>query len=73
MSYFEDYIEDGLCCESCGAFIDGSEAGFVRRCAGCAPGNETPAKPRGKNSQRAWGKKARKKAFNAALSSQVKL
>lgn len=38
MSYFEDYIEDGLCCEGCGAFLDGDEPGFVRYCAGCEPG-----------------------------------
>ena len=35
MSYFEDYIEDGLCCEGCGAYLDGGEPGFVRYCAGC--------------------------------------
>lgn len=37
MSYFEDYIEDGLCCESCGEFLGGDEPGFIRRCAGCEP------------------------------------
>jgi hypothetical protein len=37
MSYFEDYVEDGLCCESCGEFLGGGEPGFVRRCAGCEP------------------------------------
>lgn len=35
MSYFDDYIADGLCCESCGDFIDTNEPGFVRQCAGC--------------------------------------
>lgn len=35
MSYFEDYIEDGLCCEGCGEFLGGDEPGFVRRCASC--------------------------------------
>lgn len=25
MSYFEDYVEDGLCCQYCGALIDGDE------------------------------------------------
>jgi hypothetical protein len=35
MSYFEDYIEDGLCCECCGALLDMDEPGFVRRCDGC--------------------------------------
>ena len=28
MSYFEDYIEDGLCCQYCGGFIDGDEPRF---------------------------------------------
>ncbi len=65
MSYFEDYIEDGLCCEGCGAYLGGSEPGFVRRCAGCEPQTE-PNKPHGQNSQRAWGKKARKRARKAA-------
>ena len=36
MSYFEDYVQDGLCCEGCGEFMGGDEPGFVRRCAGCA-------------------------------------
>ena len=30
MSYFDDYIADGLCCESCGGLIDSDEPGFVR-------------------------------------------
>ena len=25
MSYFEDYIEDGLCCMQCGGYVDGDE------------------------------------------------
>lgn len=25
MSYFEDYVEDGLCCQYCGVLIDGEE------------------------------------------------
>lgn len=66
MSYFEDYIEDGLCCEACGSFLDGSEPGFVRYCAGCEPKGEAPAKVRGANSQRTWGKKARKRVRKAA-------
>ena len=36
MSYFEDYVQDGLCCECCGAYI-GDEPGYVRRCDGCKP------------------------------------
>lgn len=62
MSYFEDYIEGGLCCEGCGAFIDSHEPGFVRYCGGCQPRTEKPVKKRGANSQRPWGKKARRKA-----------
>lgn len=37
MSYFDDYIADGLCCESCGGLIDLDEPGFVRLCDGCKP------------------------------------
>lgn len=39
MSYFDDYIADGLCCATCGAFIDGGEPGFARYCGApaCAP------------------------------------
>lgn len=37
MSYFDDYIAEGLCCEQCGAAIDMDEPGFVRVCAGCEP------------------------------------
>ena len=66
MSYFEDYIEDGLCCEACGAYLDGSEPGFVRYCTGCEPKTEASTKPRGQNSQRAWGKKARRRARKAS-------
>lgn len=25
MSFYEDYVEDGLCCQMCGVFIDGEE------------------------------------------------
>ena len=41
MSYFDDYIADGLCCECCGAVLDMDEPGFVRRCDGC----DTKPKP----------------------------
>ena len=30
MSYFDDYIADGLCCNVCGAYIDGDEPGYPR-------------------------------------------
>jgi hypothetical protein len=42
MSYFEDYIEGGLCCEQCGTFMGGDEPGYVRVCYGCAPKPEKP-------------------------------
>ena len=35
MSYFEDYVEEGLCCVQCGEFMGGDEPGFARLCAGC--------------------------------------
>ena len=35
MSYFEDYVEDGLCCQVCGAYIDGDEPGYPRTCDDC--------------------------------------
>lgn len=35
MSYFEDYVADGLCCQICGEVIDGKEPGFTRTCDDC--------------------------------------
>lgn len=35
MSYYDDYVAEGLCCESCGGLLDGSEPGFSRLCDGC--------------------------------------
>ena len=35
MSYFDDYVADGLCCERCGEFMGGDEPGYVRLCYGC--------------------------------------
>lgn len=35
MSYFEDYVQDGLMCMSCGVLIDGSEPGYPRECDDC--------------------------------------
>jgi len=47
MSYFDDYVADGLCCECCGAFIDMDEPGFTRRCGGCRePAPKKPAQPK---------------------------
>lgn len=35
MSYYEDYVADGLCCQTCGEFIDGEEPGYPRECEFC--------------------------------------
>lgn len=35
MSFFNDYVADGLCCQVCGAYIDGDEPGFPRTCDDC--------------------------------------
>lgn len=35
MSYFDDYVADGLCCNVCGAYIDGEEPGYPRTCDDC--------------------------------------
>jgi len=32
MSFFEDYVQDGLCCMTCGTLIDGEEPGYPRSC-----------------------------------------
>ena len=44
MSYFEDYVEDGLCCQQCGEVIDGKEPGFPRYCDFCAELNKPKPK-----------------------------
>jgi hypothetical protein len=43
VSYYDDYIADGCCCECCGAYLDGGEQGFARRCDGC---KEPPRSPK---------------------------
>ncbi len=35
MSYFDDYIADGLCCQVCRAYIDDDEPGYPRTCEDC--------------------------------------
>ena len=45
MSYFEDYIEGGLCCEQCGGFMGGDEPGYVRVCYGCEQAAKRQKKP----------------------------
>lgn len=65
MSYFDDYIADGLCCEGCGAYLGGSEPGYVRYCAGCRPA-EKSTKVSARLGGRGGGKTARKRAQRAA-------
>ena len=36
MSYFEDYIADGLCCQCCGVYLDDGEPGYPRSCSHCS-------------------------------------
>lgn len=36
MSYFDDYVADGLCCNICGEYIDGEEPGYPRTCENCS-------------------------------------
>ena len=45
MSYFDDYVADGLCCECCGVFLD-DEPGFVRRCYSCQSPEDKPLRVR---------------------------
>lgn len=35
MSYFDDYVADGLCCQVCGQVIDMDEPGYTRTCEFC--------------------------------------
>lgn len=35
MSYYDDYIADGLCCQVCSAYIDDEEPGHPRTCEDC--------------------------------------
>ena len=35
MSFYDDYVAEGLCCEACGALIDLDEPGYARLCAAC--------------------------------------
>lgn len=52
MSFFDDYVADGLCCQSCGALLDGDEPGFARFCPGCDPARNQP-KPKPKKKRKA--------------------
>ena len=36
MSFFDDYVADGLCCNVCGEYIDGEEPGYPRTCEACS-------------------------------------
>ena len=46
MSFYDDYVADGLCCASCGGLLDGGEPGFSRFCVGCSP-DDAPDEMRG--------------------------
>lgn len=35
MSFYDDYVADGLCCMVCGELIDEEEPGYPRKCADC--------------------------------------
>lgn len=39
MSFYEDYVAEGLCCQICGTFIDGEEPGYPRICEDCEEEN----------------------------------
>jgi hypothetical protein len=43
MSFYDDYVADGACCQCCGAYM-GSEPGYARICDGCKPKPEKKAK-----------------------------
>lgn len=46
MSFFEDYVEDGLCCATCGTFIGFDGPGFVQYCCdACEPHREVQPAP----------------------------
>lgn len=59
MSYFEDYIEDGLCCQSCGEFLGGDEPGYTRSCRSCEPQDNKKYHKQNKSN-----KKIKKKLIN---------
>ena len=49
MSFYDDYVADGLCCQSCGCFIgglNGDEPGFPQFCRGCEPAREMVPRPK---------------------------
>jgi len=35
MSFYEDFVADGICCSICGELIDEKAPGYVRECADC--------------------------------------
>jgi hypothetical protein len=47
MSFYDDYVADGLCCQCCGAYI-GDEPGYPQFCYGCKPKPEKTRKPTAK-------------------------
>lgn len=66
MSFFEDYVEDGTCCASCGVFL-GEGDGFITYCVSCEPVAAHSSNPRqkGKGKCSVCGKK-----FGGVLAAQ---
>lgn len=72
MSFYDDYIADGLCCQCCGVYLDGSEPGHPRSCSHCREPDSRPtptqkrnarkrrAKQRARQEQAAHGQEDRK-------------
>lgn len=52
MSYFDDYVADGLCCEICGEVIDMQEPGYPRVCKQCDDVFQQKVDKRKRNMQR---------------------
>lgn len=44
MSYFDDYMAQGLCCVQCGEFMGGDEPGYTRVCYGCEQASKRETK-----------------------------
>lgn len=35
MSFYKDFVAEGMMCETCGQLIDGTEPGYPRQCTDC--------------------------------------
>lgn len=49
MSFYDDYVADGLCCERCGEFMGGDEPGYARLCWACEQQEKKEPKKRRKS------------------------